>query len=108
MAPCTSDAPWSNTSTAAPGESCRARTRENDYYNVLNAVSGTSANDVWAVGVSHDGTPPSRTLIEHWDGAQWSIVPSPSPDNQLNELRGVAAISATDAWAVGFRSGVQT
>ena len=73
--------------------------------SVLHAVSGASADDVWAVGSSHDGTLPSRTLIEHWDGVEWRIVPSPSPDTQLNELRGVAAVSADDAWAVGFRGG---
>jgi hypothetical protein len=77
----------------------------NDYQSVLHSVSGTSANDVWAVGSSHDGTLPSRTLIEHWNGTQWSIVPSPSPDTQFNELRGVAALSANDAWAVGYRGG---
>ncbi|HEY2942239.1 MAG TPA: fibronectin type III domain-containing protein [Vicinamibacteria bacterium] len=81
--------------------------RDGHYYNVLQSVSGTSANDVWAVGVSHDGTLPSRTLIEHWDGTQWRIVPSPSPDTQLNELLGVAAISANDVWAVGYRGGTR-
>ena len=49
----------------------------------------------------------ARTLIQHWDGTQWSIVPSPSPDTQLNELRGVAALSANDVWAVGYRGGTQ-
>jgi len=78
---------------------------DGDTHTVLHSVSGTSPDDVWAVGSSHDGTLPSRTLIEHWDGTQWSIVPSPSPDTQLNELRGVAALSANDVWAVGFRGG---
>ena len=82
--------------------------READHYNVLHAVSGTSANDVWAVGVSHDGSFPSRTLIQHWNGTQWSIVASPSPGTQTNELLGVAAISADDVWAVGSRIGVET
>lgn len=79
-----------------------------DTLSVLQAVSAASAGDVWAVGVSHDGTLPSRTLIQHWDGTRWSIVPSPSPDTQLNELRGVAALAANDAWAVGYRGGTHT
>jgi hypothetical protein len=79
--------------------------RGTDYYSVLQAVSGTSPNDVWAVGVSQDGTAFSRTLIEHWDGTQWSIVPSPNPGTQLNDLLGVAAVSAHDVWAVGYREG---
>lgn len=79
----------------------------NDVVSELYSVSGTSANDVWAVGSSNDGKLPSRTLIQHWDGAAWTIVFSPSPDNQFNELRGVAAISANDAWAVGYRGGTK-
>jgi hypothetical protein len=82
--------------------------RRNATISQLHSVSAVSANDVWAVGSSHDGTLPSRTLIQHWDGAQWSIALSPSPDKQFNELRGVAAISANDAWAVGFRGGTKT
>lgn len=79
-----------------------------DIQSVLYSVSGKSANDVWAVGSSHNGRLPSRTLITHWDGTQWSIVPSPSPDTQFNELRGVTAISANDVWAVGYRGGTKT
>jgi hypothetical protein len=80
----------------------------NDTNTVLNSVSGTSAFDVWAVGTTHDGTFPSRTLILHWDGVRWSIVPSPSPDTQLNSLHAVVALSASDAWAVGYRNGTHS
>ena len=82
--------------------------RTNDIISVLNSVSATSASDVWAVGSGHNGTLPSRTLIQHWDGTQWRIVPSPSPDTQFNELRGVAAVSANDVWAVGYRGGTKS
>jgi hypothetical protein len=82
--------------------------RRNDTVSQLHSVSGISSNDVWAVGSSHDGRLPSRTLIEHWDGTQWSIVLSPSPDRQFNELRGVAALSPNDVWAVGYRGGTRT
>jgi hypothetical protein len=80
----------------------------NDTHSELYAVSAASADDVWAVGGTHDGTLPSRTLIQHWNGTRWTIVPSPSPANQLNELRGVAALSANDVWAVGYTSGIET
>jgi hypothetical protein len=80
----------------------------NDILSVLYAVSAVSADDVWAVGSTNDGSLPSRTLIEHWDGTRWSIVPSPNPDSQLNELRGVTAISANNVWAVGYRNGTKT
>src|SRR5262249_41839023 len=79
-----------------------------NYFNVLYGVAGTSAGDAWAVGLSHNGTLPSGTLIEHWNGSRWTITASPSPDDQLNELRAVAALSPDDAWAVGFHSGAQT
>jgi hypothetical protein len=78
---------------------------DGDTISQLHSVSATSANDVWAVGSSYNGKLPSRTLIEHWDGTQWRIVSSPSPDTQFNELRGVAALSANDVWAVGYRGG---
>lgn len=72
----------------------------------LYGVAATSSNDVWAVGASQDvASVPGRTLIEHWDGSAWSIVPSPSPGAVVNELRAVAAVSASDAWAVGFCAG---
>src|SRR5207247_2313765 len=54
----------------------------------LYGVAATSSNDVWAVGASQDvASVPGRTLIEHWDGSAWSIVPSPSPGAVVNELR---------------------
>jgi len=75
-------------------------------WNRLYGLSATSSNDVWAVGASQDvAYVPLQTLIEHWDGTSWSIVPSPSPGPVVNELRAVAAVSATDAWAVGFCAG---
>lgn len=78
---------------------------QNDVSSQLHSVSAGSANDVWAVGSSHNGGAPTRTLIQHWDGTQWTIVSSPSPDGQINELHGVAALSADDVWAVGYRGG---
>ena len=69
--------------------------------NSLHAVSATSTQDVWAVGSYRDGNNLYHTLIEHWNGAQWSISPSPDPSTLLNEHLGVAAIATSDAWAVG-------
>jgi hypothetical protein len=81
--------------------------KPNDTFSELYSVSAVSTNDVWAVGSSNNGSAPSRTLIQHWDGTRWSIVPSPNPDSQLNELRGVAAVAADNAWAVGYRGGTK-
>jgi hypothetical protein len=73
--------------------------------NFLRGVSASSANDVWAVGNSiknpYDGVSKSRTLIEHWDGSTWTVVPSPTIGAGNNSLAAVAARSAHDVWAVG-------
>jgi hypothetical protein len=42
-----------------------------------------------------------KTLIEHFNGTKWSVVPSPNPGKLRNILYGVAAISDSDVWAVG-------
>jgi hypothetical protein len=74
----------------------------------LTGVSAYSATDAWAVG---DYTNPTTgaidTLVLRWNGTKWSTVASPNPggttsvsDDSL--LTGVSAISATDAWAVGW------
>jgi hypothetical protein len=70
----------------------------------LSAVSAASSKDVWAVGTvqTDDSANGNRTLIEHWNGSAWSVVPSPNPSSRSDNLTGVAAISATNAWAVGW------
>ncbi len=55
----------------------------------------------WAVGDYVTGAGDLRTLIERWNGTAWTRVPSPSPASAYNDLFGVAATSATSAWAVG-------
>src|SRR5260370_35597007 len=70
----------------------------------LSAVAATSAKDVWAVGSFNTGGA-FRTLIEHWDGTRWMIVPSPNPAagfHTTNTLAAVVAITPKNAWAFGF------
>ncbi len=66
----------------------------------LAGVAALAADDVWAVGGFGQGAP-GRTLIEHWDGTAWSIVPSPNKGPFPNALSDVAAIAPDDIWAVG-------
>ncbi|HMA38077.1 MAG TPA: hypothetical protein VKY74_26755 [Chloroflexia bacterium] len=73
--------------------------------NVLQAVAVVAANDVWAVGYQDDWNSPFQTLVEHWDGTTWSVVPSPSPSTYNNLLYGVTAVAANDVWAVGYYYG---
>jgi hypothetical protein len=64
-------------------------------------VAATSACNAWAVGYYQNGLV-DNTLIEHWNGKRWRVQPSPNPPGSLNDLFGVAAVSPTDAWAVGL------
>jgi hypothetical protein len=74
--------------------------------NVLSSVHAVSASDVTAVGSLHDaGQQRELTLVEHWNGKKWSVIPSPNQSEvpgSLNRLNGVTAVSATDEYAVGF------
>jgi hypothetical protein len=69
--------------------------------NVLLAVSMPSPGLAWAVGYFVNGKFQQQTLIQHFDGKVWSVVPSPSPGAEQNILFGVAAITDSDVWAVG-------
>ena len=75
----------------------------------LNAVAAVSATDVWAVGSFTQGTTTQgsaigsnlRTLIEHWDGLRWRVVPGPNSADGNGSLNSLVVVSATDIWAVG-------
>jgi hypothetical protein len=82
---------WSQVSSPNPGSNG----------NVLYGVSGTRADDVWAVGEMDTASGP-QTLVLHWDGGAWNGVSSPNPSSTVNALYGVTAISASDVWLVGY------
>jgi hypothetical protein len=42
----------------------------------------------------------TATLVEHWNGQRWSVVPSPSGD-PFAKLNAVVALAPDDVWAVG-------
>ena len=69
----------------------------------LNAVVALSASDAWAVGLSRSPGGPARTLVLHWVGRRWAITASPNAGSGDNSLVSVAAASARDVWAVGYR-----
>jgi hypothetical protein len=73
-----------------------------DLNNSLAGIMALSPTDIWAVGNSAVQGPPGKsTLILHWDGLGWSIVPSPNPGYLANYLTDVFAIAPDDVWAVG-------
>jgi hypothetical protein len=73
--------------------------------SALTGVAAISPSNVWAVGFYEKSTTSFRTLVEHWNGSKWSVVPSPNADSGENTLAAVAAVSASDIWAVGNRHG---
>ncbi len=75
------------------------------YGNGLEAVTALSSSDVWTVGEYANTNYGGYTLIERWDGTQWSVVPSPNVGNFENGLRSVAGAAPSDIWAVGFELG---
>ncbi len=82
---------------------------------ILLAITATSSTDVWAVGLSSTGSgraSVAQTLIEHWNGSRWQLVPSPNVPASQNILQGVVAINGKNVWAVGYsendRFGYQT
>jgi hypothetical protein len=48
----------------------------------LQDVTCTSASDCWAVGYYYNDN--AQTLIEHWDGTKWAVVPSPNTTATFN------------------------
>lgn len=79
----------------------------------LTGVAATSPSNAWAVGSyasPESGSFGLLTLIEHWNGRTWKVVPSPNPGgiNNFNELNAVAAASPARAWAVGRLTSTRT
>jgi hypothetical protein len=69
----------------------------------FNGIKANSRSDVWAVGDRGviDVPNSQKTLIEHFNGTAWSIVPSPSPGS-IDALSGVTTSNASNnVWAVG-------
>jgi hypothetical protein len=71
-------------------------------FNQIFSVAAISSNNAWAVGASSNDNLIYQTLIEHWDGNQWSVVPSPLAPGTSSFLYGIAAVAANDIWAVGY------
>jgi alpha-tubulin suppressor-like RCC1 family protein len=71
----------------------------------LSGVLELSASNVWAVGSTNQTSGGEEaTLVEHFNGSKWSVVPSPDPETgtgTTDELNAIAGTSPTDLWAVG-------
>jgi hypothetical protein len=79
---------WTLVPSPAPGSTV----------NYLEGVVALAENDVWAVGGSADGTNLVGTLVEHWNGSAWTIVPGPPV---VGFFYSVAGRTANNLWAAG-------
>jgi hypothetical protein len=67
----------------------------------LASLAVLAGNDIWAVG-SYSSYGTDQTLSEHWDGKNWSLVPSRQPTPPLGaRFSAVAAATPGAVWAVG-------
>jgi RHS repeat-associated protein len=78
----------------------------------LDRTTCVASSDCWAVGyhctqVSGHGDCTvgsyEQTLVEHYDGAAWTTMPSPNAGTATdNTLSAVTCVSSSDCWAVGW------
>jgi hypothetical protein len=70
----------------------------------LSGVSCTSPTSCMAVGYYNDNlTGSAMTLVDQWDGATWTIVPTPNPSQAaVSYLTTVSCTSASTCTAVGY------
>jgi len=66
-----------------------------------------SESDCFAVGDNGKATGPitgANTLVEHWNGSVWSVMPSPNPNEFPAdfELHGVSCPTTSSCYAVGW------
>ena len=89
--------PWQGPAKAGPGRSqqspgtCGQLAVQHDCAVALRRLGGRLPFSGGA----------DQTLIEHWDGAAWKVVPSPDPGSGNNFLTSIRAVSAANIWAVG-------
>lgn len=72
----------------------------------INGMTATSSKNITVVGEyrnSLDPMGPYFTLVEQWNGTQWSIVSSPGPGSIASDLLAAANVPKTkQIWTVGI------
>jgi hypothetical protein len=71
---------------------------------VLSGVSCPSTTSCFAVGHYFDGSS-TKTLVERWNGTNWSVIASPGSAAFGLDLSRVSCASATSCLTVGFIAG---
>ncbi|WP_242900772.1 hypothetical protein [Actinomadura terrae] len=92
---------WSRVTVPVPGAGI---------HSLLNAISGRSSRDIWAIGTYENPTPTPNSLFAlHYDGVAWRAVPMDQVADHTDGLYAspwsVVAVGANDAWMVGYTIG---
>ncbi len=71
--------------------------------SMLNGATALSPTNAWAVGntFTESNSNLRQPLIEHWNGALWTVVANPTFAHGAL-LNAVTALSGANVWAVGF------
>ncbi len=95
---------WTSVRVPSPGKSDMGTVESG-----LEAISCTSADRCWAVGLTTDATA-YRNEALHLRGGKWRVVATPNPSsgiNAISALSGVSCTADTNCWAVGlYNNGV--
>jgi hypothetical protein len=84
---------WNGSSWSSAGELPEADI-------TVSGSSCTSSSFCVAVGDAEKG---SWTYASHWNGTKWTLVSTPNPNTNQNQLNGVSCTSSTACTAVGSR-----
>jgi len=77
---------------------------------VLNGVACPSTKSCFAVGDYPDTSTTTKTLVEHWNGSHWAIMPSANPSHAIANLFALSAVSCPSTkscFAVGNIAGMR-
>jgi hypothetical protein len=69
-------------------------------------IKAITDHNVWLVGYHETNkvgphTLWTKTLIEHWNGSRWSLIPSPNSTCHQNVLGSITMLGPQDGWAAG-------
>jgi hypothetical protein len=67
----------------------------------LVAIAAIATDDVWAVGEYRNIAGAYRGITYHWNGTNWSHVPSPIENIPGSGLIDITATASDEVWAIG-------
>ena len=68
---------------------------------VLSGLSADNLNDIWAVGFALPEVPPTTPVVEHFNGANWTVTSAVGINNAVTEFTSVSALGPNNVWAAG-------